>query len=485
MNRFSINLCRFLLLATLLLFSDIAGAASAGRNYDLSFRALKGGKFERAEEKVREALKEESQAREWILISGGTRYPYLPYYVLGAALSGQGKCPEAVDAWRESLRQGQIQQNKEYGDLEAGLLACGTSVAAISQSQAAPAPAVDSPSPTADPAAEQRITQLADGVALSLQELKTANSRFATYRQNPDLVSEWSSVWKPRLDISEAEHQKLASEFQQAQASNDLDAMAVISTELEQAINSIVQQETAAESRIDTLSQQRLAQNAARDEERKRQEAVAQQRLAAEIRDKQEAEQRKQERETRDRIAAAQRSLRQELESVGPVLSESRGDERVVGARRQLAQLVVAGRALLNGSSSSLNRLDQQIRDLRDGQRRYLQVVQEWEGEQREIEFRTPPEELRRIADAYFAGDYESTLRLAQPAKFDEPRQIIQAYLFRSAAKYNLYWLTGGSDEVLRENARRDIMEIKQLDRNFQPYVAAFSPRFVDFFRDS
>lgn len=108
---------RFLLslTAVLVLFTGQAEAA-AGRDYGLAIRALMDEKYERAEEKIREALEDESQAKESILISGATRYRYLPYYVLGAALRGQGRCPEALEAWRESIRQGQVQQANEFAE---------------------------------------------------------------------------------------------------------------------------------------------------------------------------------------------------------------------------------------------------------------------------------------------------------------------------------------------------------------------------------
>lgn len=462
--------------------------AAAGRDYALSIRALQDGKYARAEEKIRDALEDEPQAKESILISGATRYRYVPYYVLGAALRGQGKCPEAIEAWRESLAQGQIQEATEFSDLEAGLVACGTSVAALTQGAAAPgagAPAARPAAqpPAADAGALQQFERRAESVVAALDTLRSSNARFAALRQDPDLLAEWASEWKPRLDVSESEYRRLAGDLEQARRAQDLSALETIDAGLQQAVTSITAAEQAARQRIDSLEQDRLAQAAARDEERKRQEALAQQLITAEIREREEAEQRRREREVRERLAVAQRDLRLELDSLGPVLRESRGDDRVRQARTQLSQLVSSGTALL--SSESVSDIERQLQRLRDGQRRYDQVVQEWESEQRAIEYRTPPDGLRRIADAYFAGDYETALRLAQPGNFEDPRQVIQAYLFRSAARFNLYYLTGMSDEQLRENARRDIREIKRLDGDFEPYVAAFSPRFVSFFRES
>ena len=475
---------RFLLslTAVLVLFTGQAEAA-AGRDYGLAIRALMDEKYERAEEKIREALEDESQAKESILISGATRYRYLPYYVLGAALRGQGRCPEALEAWRESIRQGQVQQANEFAELEAGAVACGTTVAALSGAEAAPAPTAEPPAPAADPALAQQIAQLNDSIEASLTQLRQRNARFAGLRSDTDLAPEWFSNWQPRLAASEAEYKRLEAAFQQARQASDVTMLEPLASELNEALNDIEAQQLAAQSRIDSLSQERLAQAALLEEERNRQEALTQQRLAAERREREEADQRRRERDAREALAVAQRNLRQELDSLAPVVRETGGDEGVTAARNQLAQLIRDGRALQ--TNSSIDRLDQQIQALRDGQRRYNQVFQEWEAQQREIEYRTPPDELRRIADAYFSGDYETALRLADPGAFEDSRQVIQAYLFRSAARYNLYWLNGSSDEMLRERAREDIQEIKKLDSGFEPYVAAFSPKFVDFFRES
>jgi len=65
-------------------------AATAGRDYGESVKALQQEKWEKAEEAIRSALEKEGSAQESMLISGGVRYRYLPYYVLGSALYGQG-----------------------------------------------------------------------------------------------------------------------------------------------------------------------------------------------------------------------------------------------------------------------------------------------------------------------------------------------------------------------------------------------------------
>jgi len=252
---------------------------------------------------------------------------------------------------------------------------------------------------------------------------------------------------------------------------------------LERVIGEINARRLAAEKRIKALGDQRMAQATARETDRKRQEAVEEQRRLAVVREREEAEKRKRELEQRERVAAAQRGLRLELDRVAPYLRESTGNERVLEARNRLAGIASKGETLL--SSTSLQSLNNQSQTVRDGQRRYNQAVQEWEAERRDIALRTPPPELREIAEAYFTGRYEAVLRLANPGQFSDPRHIVQSYLFRSAAQFNQYWLTGGKKKELLENARNDVIQIKRLNGDFIPYVAAFSPKFLEFFQDT
>jgi hypothetical protein len=477
-----------------------AQAAQAGRDYGESVRALKQKKYDKAEEKIREALKDVSQAQESILISGSTRYPYLPYYVLGAALHGQGDCPGALEAWQESLRQGHVRNSaKEFSTLQAGMTDCGSKVAQ------SPPPASQTPEPV--PVADEAFTEQAESVAQSLDELKQANSRYSNLAQNPDLKPEWNRDWKRALDVSEQEWRRLQAELDEAVAIVDASAIKAIASQARGAFEDINAGQLAAEQRIDTLEAQRVsaveqqraaaaeqerlaalerqrsAQVAEREKERKRQEELDEQRRIAATNARKEADKRKLAQEERERVTVAQRGLRQELDSAWSSLNESLGDERVLAARSQLASLSNAGEALM--TSTNVDGLNKQALSISDGLRRYNQAVQEWEAQRRQIELRTPPPELRSIAEAYFAGDYETVSRLAEPRQFTDKRHMVQTYLFRSAALFNRYWLTGQENERLIAKARSDVAAIKRLDRDFVPYVAAFSPKYLEFFRDS
>ncbi len=54
----------------------------------------------------------------------GRRGPYLPYYFLGEAYFLQNNCVEALDAWRESERQGVVQSTPFYVELQASRAHC-------------------------------------------------------------------------------------------------------------------------------------------------------------------------------------------------------------------------------------------------------------------------------------------------------------------------------------------------------------------------
>jgi hypothetical protein len=476
----------FLLLFAMMLIlgPSLVAEANVGRDYGESVRALNQEKFKKAEQKIRDALGKNSQAQASIEISGGYRYPYLPYYVLGAALHGQGNCPGALEAWQESLKQGHVQNSeKEFDALQAGMSQCGASLADSTSPPSEPAEETKPQEPAPEPAVDREYTRLAAAVTSSLNQLRATNSRYAQLADNPDLAPDWSRDWKPSLDIAQREHSKLTREFQQAESRQDVAAVRDIAGELKTAIDDITARKLAAEQRIKTLEDQRTAQARAREEERKRQEAIEEQRRLAAVRERQEAERRKSELEQRERVAAAQRGLRQELDRITQYLDETTGNDRVIEARNRLAEIAVTSESQL--TSTSLENLNKQSQAVRDGQRRYNQAVQEWEAEKREIALRTPPPELRKIADEYFAGRYASVSQLADPGQFSDTRNIIQTYLFRSAAQFNQYWLTGGNREELLRNARDDIIQIKRLNGNFMPYVAAFSPKFLEFFQNT
>jgi hypothetical protein len=111
--------------------------------------------------------------------------------------------------------------------------------------------------------------------------------------------------------------------------------------------------------------------------------------------------------------------------------------------------------------------------------------VQDWQAQQQSIADRTPPPDLKRIAEAYFAGDYETVTELADPESFSKDRTRIQALLFRAAANHKLYVRSGEKQSATLRQVQSDIRSIKQMNSRFSPYIAAFSPRFLVLFKQT
>ena len=221
-------------------------------------------------------------------------------------------------------------------------------------------------------------------------------------------------------------------------------------------------------------------------QETQRREALAEQRRLAEernrelARQRELAEQRRQEQLREQRAGAARDELRGVLDDVAAMLNDTDGDEPVRAARAGLAAASNAAAPLLQ--SDSPDAINRELQALRDAGRVYDRALQEWTAEQREIAYRTPPAALKQLAERYFAGEYATVVAAADPGAFDDQRQRIQAFLFRSAAAFKQYWLGGGEEARLLEQAARDIEEIKRINARFRPYVAAFPPKYIEFF---
>lgn len=90
------------------------------------------------------------------------------------------------------------------------------------------------------------------------------------------------------------------------------------------------------------------------------------------------------------------------------------------------------------------------------------------------------PTALRSAASAYFSGDYEEVLQQVGRASFDGKAQG-QALLFRAAAHFALYQLSGGADADSREAATAAAVEMKALSDTPVPTERYFSPAFLEF----
>jgi hypothetical protein len=461
-----------LVIISCLCFSGLA-QADFRRDYVQAKKSLSKNDWEKAAERLRSAIADNDQENESARVTSTGFAPYLPYLYLGQALQGMGDCAGAVEAFQASEQQGVVQGlSNEYALLQAGMQACGPEIIDVS-----------------------RVAALASG---SIQSLTEARDAFAALADDPGLASEWAAEWNGELEAMNREVSGLQSRLQSAETAKDEGAIEAVTAESGQALTNLQAVHSRALDRIRVLDDARAQLAAQRQreqeaeagrlaEERRKQNALDEANRLAAIEEREAAQRQAREQrelvQRRENIASAQRELRNELNSSNGYLRQTIGDDDVRRARSQLAQLTQTGQGML--SSEVVPDLENQTQALRDGNRRYQQVVQEWEASQREIARRTPPPELQQMADAYFSGNYDMAAQISNPDQFSEDRQKIQAYLFRSASLFNLYWLSGGQDEAMLDRAKADIAEIKRLNRDFAPYVAAFSPKYLEFYRSA
>ena len=93
-----------------------------------------------------------------------------------------------------------------------------------------------------------------------------------------------------------------------------------------------------------------------------------------------------------------------------------------------------------------------------------------------------PSAKLRQAADAFFAGEYEETVRLLVTLQSSSAKTQAHGLLLRSAARYALFLLGGETDYALRGLATEDVTACREASPDLVPNQEAFSPRFRDFF---
>ncbi len=91
------------------------------------------------------------------------------------------------------------------------------------------------------------------------------------------------------------------------------------------------------------------------------------------------------------------------------------------------------------------------------------------------------PALLRTGAELYFKGEYQQVLDLLDdPTSFDDGKARAQAHLFRAAASFALYQLSGKLDEPLRASVLDDIRRARGADDALAASSRFFPPPFVD-----
>ena len=405
----------------------ISGPALADfkRDYGTGLKALQDGDYQRALVELEKAIEDNPKSAARVRIYGMRFEPYMPHYYLGETRFQTGDCEGAIAAWEEAERQGVVQNQSVYSDLNRNRAECATQVVDVSGIAATAREAVG--------ALVQSVNRLEDlsGEARLRQE----------WPRNPD--------WQAALERSRELAGGLESRLDRAEAGRDADAIEALSAEAG-AENDQVQTVLAA-----------VATRLTEIERRQSQERVAQERN-----------------EARTELIRATASIRTSLNADIP-------DPSVQTLGRELEDFDRRSATLQANTSASASQYRDLSRQINGKIREYRQAVQEFENQQRAIARRTPPEPLRRAAEAYFSGRYTDVARLADPGTFSDTRARVQAHLFRAAASFNLYVLDGETDGALLTQAQNDIRSIKRLDDGFSPYIAAFSPKFVSLFEST
>jgi hypothetical protein len=401
--------------------------ASVARDYGSGVTAIRKEDWRTVSSKMQAAIAEDPQEKAEILISGKNRLPYLPHFLLGKALMNLDDCTGAIRAWQTSIDQGVIQNHaSEYQELQQGMELCKSL-------------AID-------------YDALAADARVELEALDGENQAFARL-SDTRLQSEWDERWSPQLQTSRDAAQSLRAQLDAGISGMD-------------------------EGQIQSVGEEArtLAQNMSRLTE---QAGIREQELieADQIR----AEQARQE-ELNSRLAA-HANLRTTIENSVPKLREAPQGTRSRDLQNRLSGLVEAGNQLTIEDSAAQLRRSQ--RDIASTALDFDRAVQAERIESELAAKKTPTQELENVANAYFAGDYQSVINLASASADSDMNVRIQMYLFRSAAKFNLYSLSGGADQALLSDARNDIRSIKQMSQSFSPFIPAFSPKFLTFFKET
>jgi hypothetical protein len=397
------------------------------RDYGSGKRAYNDGNYRDAVTDLEKAIADNAEAQAQVRIYGMRFEPYLPHYYLGQAKFNLGDCQGAMQAFRESIRQGLIQEQDQFSELQVNMGVCESQVVDVSA-----------------------IAQAADE---AINELVDAADSLAALGNENLLRSEWGSQWQPELDGAMGTADSLRERLARAVEETDPDAIGSITAAAGDATSAVNGTKALAEARIAAIRTEQADRLAVQQEE-------------------------------------AARELRQAVAAAKTVAQPQDGSSQMLDLKQELDNQVTRA----EGLSSTATALNQReiAQTISNTLRRFRQAEQDWQvqqraiaDQQRTIAERTPPPALKQVADAYFTGDYSTAASLARPDSLNQDRAKIQALLFRAAASYNLYMLSGEKETDKLRQAQADIRAIKRLNSGFSPYIAAFSPNFLQLFRQT
>ncbi len=283
-------------------------------------------------------------------------------------------------------------------------------------------------------AAQQAVDDLRNTVA-QMDELKSKMGR------------DWTDTWQRALDDAARRLGDYQNQLGAAEASSDASAVDTIAAS--------AQGESANLRALWTEASQRLAAL----EQRREAERAAQQKTQAKV------------------------ALTQAIAAARTELSEPTSDPQLQTLAQELNTLADQGSNL--SSNASVRSVQNLTRSLTSSMRAYRQARQDKQNQQLEAARRTPPPELRQLAELYFAGRYEQVRQRSAPDSFSEERARVQALLFRAAASFNAYTLGGNNQAELLRAAQNDIRAIKRIQQGFSPYLSAFPPKFLTLFENT
>ncbi len=471
----------------------VAATASAPSHADYKDSYLEGvdaagaGDWQKAGRAMEQAIAEEPRESERIRFYGMRFGSYVPYYYLGVARSQLGDCEGALEAWEVSTSQGVIQELEEHetlqrlrGGCEERLAEAGVEDVEVAEEEeetppvpqpqpAPPEPAL--PEPTGpDPAEVLRAVERAEA---AIGEAARQTGRLGQLREDPDLSGAWERA--PSLAAPAGEGERLLararSRLAAGRAGPDLEALEEargLAVEAQEAFSGVIRR---AEARREEILQERAEQAEVARREAERQ-----------------AEEERRRAELRDRIAAAAREADALLSRTRGPTQGGDGELQEVGRTRGALEQALARAEELEGLDSVAD-LETFRDDLSRAAGRYREALDEArrQAERAEQEARGqtptgPPEALRTAARAYFNGDYWEVLEALSGQELEDEDVAAQALLFRAAARYALYLLSGEEEESLAEAALEDLASCRRLAPDLTPDPAAFSPRFVAFF---
>lgn len=288
------------------------------------------------------------------------------------------------------------------------------------------------------------VTAIAQAAREAIDELEQGIARYAALGEEALLREEWRSRFEPDLAQARTLAAALRSQLAAAVEATAADQIEDLTRQAREGLVAVNGSVDLAGARLQALREAQASQL---------------------------AEQREQ----------ARRELRQAIAAARGLQAVDGGSQQMNSIYGDLASQLQRAEGISDSASSA--NLRELAQALNNTLRRYQQAEQDWRARQRSIAERTPPPRLKQVAEAYFSGDYDATTRLADPDQLGSDREKVQALLFRAAASYKLYVLSGEQQQAQLSRAQADIRAIKRLNRNFSPYLAAFSPGFIELFQ--